>query len=177
MCLNHFAGSQGIKLDKKKGRARIGNGEAAGKRIVTARPQTFMNSSGKAVEPLVDKLGISLDNLLVIHDDLDLPVGSIRIRHGGGSAGHKGIDSINTELGSRDYIRIRAGIGRPLTSQDSTETSEEDIVSYVLSDFSPDEMPTVTWVISRVSETILCFLSEGLTVAMNRYNQRPDNNE
>ena len=170
MCLSHFANSCGVTLDKKKGRARIGYGDIAGKKLAIARPQTYMNSSGKAVEPLVDKLVISLDNLLVIHDDLDLPLGSIRIRQGGSSGGHKGIESIISCLGSQDFSRLRIGIGRPTEIRDIAEISEADIIAYVLSDFTPEEKQIITGVIPRVSEAILCLLTEGLTSAMNKYN-------
>ena len=172
MCLSHFARTHHITLNKKKGEARIGYGEVAGNRLAVARPQTHMNRSGQAVKRLVNTLGISQDNLTVIHDDLDLPLGSIRIRRGGSSAGHKGVDSIAGELGSPDFIRIRAGIGRPSPSEDKTETSEEDIIAYVLSDFTAEEQPAVNEVIARVSEAVLCLLTEGLTSAMNKYNQR-----
>lgn len=167
-CLNHFARTQGIRFDKKQGQARIGIGEVAGSKVVIARPQTYMNSSGQSVSRLVAKFNINLNDLLVIHDDLDLPLGKIRIRQGGGSAGHKGIDSIITCLGSQDFPRLRVGIGRPTTP--FAEISEADIIAYVLSDFTPDERQTITQVIPKVSEAILCLLTEGLTVAMNKYN-------
>ena len=170
MCLNHFARKQGIRFDKRQGKARTGKGEVAGSKVVVAKPQTYMNLSGQAVGRLVRKFNIGLDNLLVIHDDLDLPVGKIRIRRGGGSAGHKGIESIAAELGSRDFLRIRVGIGRPPVVGDSTEITEADIVAYVLSDFTPEEKRTITQVIPGVSEAIVCILTEGLTAAMNRYN-------
>ena len=170
MCLNHFARTQGIRFDKKKGEARIGSGEVAGNKVVVARPQTYMNSSGQSVSRLVRKFNISLDNLLVIHDDLDLPLGKIRLRQGGGSAGHKGVESITAELGSQDFTHIRVGIGRPTAVEGSTEINEADIVAYVLSDFTPEEKQTITQVIPRVSEAILCLLTEGLTAAMNTYN-------
>ncbi len=170
MCLKHFARRHRIRFDKKQGKARIGSGEVAGSKVIVARPQTYINLSGQAVGRLVRKFNISLDNLLVIHDDLDLPLGKIRIRRGGGSAGHKGVESIAAELGSQDLLRIRVGIGRPIVTTDSTEISEADIITYVLSDFTPDEKQTITRVIPRVSEAILCLLTEGLTAAMNRYN-------
>ena len=170
LCLNHFARTQGIRLDKKQGKARIGTGEIAGGKVVVARPQTFMNLSGESVSRLVRKFNIQLDNLLVIHDDLDLPTGKIRVRWGGSSGGHKGVDSIINELGSQDFIRIRVGIGRPTVLPGATEISEADIVAYVLSDFNPDEKQIITQIIPKVSEAILCLLSEGLTTAMNKYN-------
>ena len=169
-CLNHFARTQGIRFDKKQGQARIGVGEVAGSKVVVARPQTYMNLSGLSVSRLVKKFNINLDNLLVIHDDLDLSLGKIRIRQGGSSGGHKGVDSIISELGSRDFIRIRVGVGRPTMPPGSAEFSETDIIAYVLSNFTSGERQTITGVIPRVSEALLCLLTEGLTAAMNKYN-------
>jgi len=170
ICLSHFARTQGIRFDKKQGKARIGTGEVAGNKVVLAKPQTYMNLSGEPVSRLTKKFNINPDDLLVIHDDLDLPLGKIRIRHGGSSGGHKGIDSIINELGSQDFIRLRVGIGHPAENKDTTEFSNDEIITYVLGDFTPDEKQTITQVIPRVSEAILCLLTEGLTVAMNRYN-------
>ena len=170
MCLNYFARKQGIRFDKKQGFARIGTGEVAGSKIVLARPQTYMNSSGQSVSRLIQRFNIDLNDLLVIHDDLDLPLGKIRIRHGGSSGGHKGVESIITELGSQDFSRLRVGIGRPGVAESSTEISEADTIAYVLSDFTPDEKQTIAKVIPKVSEAILCFLTDGPTAAMNKYN-------
>jgi len=170
MCLNYFARKQGIRFDKKQGFARIGTGEVAGSKIVLARPQTYMNSSGQSISRLIQRFNIDLDDLLVIHDDLDLPLGKIRIRHGGSSGGHKGVESIITELGSQDFSRLRVGIGRPGVAESSTEISEADTIAYVLSDFTPDEKQTIAKVIPKVSEAILCFLTDGPTAAMNKYN-------
>ena len=170
MCLRHFAREHGLKFDKKQCRARIGSGIVAESKVVIVRPQTYMNQSGQSVSRLVKKFNVSLDDLIVIHDDLDLPPGKIRIRQDGGSGGHKGIDSIVAELGSQDFLRLRAGIGHPSSIEDATETSEADIISYVLSDFTADEKRIIAQVIPRVSEAILCLLTEGLTAAMNKYN-------
>jgi PTH1 family peptidyl-tRNA hydrolase len=167
-CLNHFAKTHGIRFDKKQGRARTGTGEVSGDKVILAKPQTYMNQSGQSVSLLVRKFNISLDNLIVIHDDLDLPLGKIRLRSNGSSGGHKGIDSIVSELGSQEFIRIRVGIGRPIT--DSAEISEADVIDYVLGDFTPDQASTIEEVIPRVSEALLCLLTEGLTAAMNKYN-------
>jgi len=170
MCLSYFAKKQGIRFDKKRGKARIGIGEIAGTKVALARPQTYMNLSGQSVCLLVKKFDINLNDLLVIHDDLDLPLGKIRIRQGGGSAGHKGVNSITTELGSQDFTRIRVGIGRPNIMGGSAEISEADIIAYVLSDFTTGEKQIIARVIPGVSEAILCLLTEGLTAAMNKYN-------
>jgi PTH1 family peptidyl-tRNA hydrolase len=170
MCLNHFARTQGISLDKKQGKARLGKGTVAGMEIILAKPQTYMNQSGQSVSRLIKKFNVDFDNLLVIHDDLDLPLGKIRIRQGGGSAGHKGIESVTTEVGSQNFSRLRVGIGRPPIVEGSTGITEADIISYVLSDFTPEEKQTIYQVIPRVSEAILCLLTEGLTATMNKYN-------
>ena len=166
MCLNHFARSRGIKFDQKKGLARIGIGEVAGKEVVVAKPQTYVNLSGQSVSRLIRKFNINLNDLLVIHDDLDLPLGKIRISHGSGSGGHKGVKSIITELGSQDLVRLRVGIGRPT----KPVLSDDEIIAYVLSDFTPEQRKAITPVIPKVSEAILCLLTEGLTPAMNKYN-------
>jgi PTH1 family peptidyl-tRNA hydrolase len=170
VCLNHFAKRQGIRFDKKQSKARMGSGEIAGSEVVVAKPQTYMNRSGRSVSLLVKKFNVSLDNLIVIHDDLDLPLSKIRIRQGGGSGGHKGVGSIITELGSQNFIRIRVGVGRPVKNEGSTEFSEDEIINYVLSDFTPDEKQPIAQVIPTVSEAILCLLTEGLVATMNRYN-------
>ena len=168
ICLNHFARQQDIRLNKKQCQARTGTGEIDSNIILLARPQTYMNLSGQSVSRLVKKFKLGLDDLIVIHDDLDLPLGKLRIRQGGSSGGHKGIESIIGELESQDFIRIRVGIGRPTTN--ATEISEADIVEYVLSDFAPDEKQKIAPVIARVTEAIICLLTEGLESAMNKYN-------
>ena len=168
ICLNHIARTQGIRFDKKQGQARTGSGEVAGSKVVLAKPQTYMNLSGQSVSRLVKKFNIDLGDLLVIHDDLDLPLGKIRIRRGGSAGGHKGINSIISELETQDFSRLKIGVGHPAVS--STEISEADIISYVLNDFTPEETVVVTQAVPRVSEVILCLLTEGLTAAMNKYN-------
>jgi PTH1 family peptidyl-tRNA hydrolase len=170
MCVRHFAKTRGIRFDKKQGQARIGTGEVAGNKLIVARPQTHMNLSGESVIRLVNKFNISLNNLIVIHDDLDLPLGKIRLSQGSGSGGHKGVDSIITHLGSLDFPRLRVGIGRPPIIEGSAEDREAEVVAYVLNDFTLEERKTITQVIPKVSEAILNLLSEGLTAAMNKYN-------
>lgn len=168
-CLSHFANKHAIGFDKKRCRARIGSGRVADNEVVLAKPQTFMNQSGRSVEPLMRKFRVTPDDLIVIYDDLDLPPGKIRIRPGGGSAGHKGIASIMAHLGGRDFIRIRVGIGRPPTNEGAT-ASEDDIIDYVLSPFSAEEEQTVARVIPQVADAVYCLLTEGLTAAMNKFN-------
>ncbi len=170
MGVSHFARIHGIRFDKKQARARVGSGEVAGNKVIVARPHTYMNHSGQAVSRLLKKFNISLDDLVIIHDDLDLPLGKIRIRRGGSSGGHKGIESIITELGSWDFTRVRVGIGRSITTPDSTEVGDADVIAYLLSDLPPEDKRTISRVLPGVSEAILCLITEGVTAAMNKYN-------
>jgi len=127
-----------------------------------------MNLSGDSVAGLVHKHSVPLSNLLVIYDDLDLPLGKIRLRQNGGSGGHKGMNSIISALGSEDFPRIRVGIGRPQVEEQYI--SEDAIVNYVLSDFSPQEEAIIKPVIVKVAEAIDCFLTQGIEAAMSKFN-------
>ena len=170
MCVSYLARTQGIRYDKKQGHARTGIGNIAGSRVVLARPQTYMNASGESVSALLRNLNIAPSDLTVIHDDLDLPTGKIRLRLGGSSGGHKGIDSIIARIGTRDFHRIRVGIGRPDIDEGTPAVKEEAVVAYVLTDFSSEEKKIIDEVMPQVSEAIVCLLAEGLTAAMNKYN-------
>ena len=167
-CLNHFARLHSIRFDHRQCRARIGIGQIRGEKLLLAKPGTFMNLSGNSVACLVHKHGIPLSDLLIIYDDLDLPLGKIRLRQNGGSGGHKGMNSIIAALDSEDFPRIRVGIGRPQGEMQSM--SEDAIVHYVLSDFSPQEEATIKPVIAAVSEAIDCFLTQGIVAAMSKFN-------
>ena len=127
-----------------------------------------MNLSGKSVACLVNKHKIPLTDLLVIYDDLDLPVGKIRLRQSGSSGGHKGMNSIISALGSEGFPRIRVGIGRPQVERQSL--SEDAIVNYVLSDFSPQEETMIKPVIATVAEATACFLIQGIAATMRKFN-------
>ena len=170
MCLTYFARAQALRFDKKQGLSRVAICEVTGNKVLLARPQTGMNLCGLAISFLVKRQNINPDDLLIIHDDLDLPMGKIRIRHGGGSGGHRGIESIISCLGDPDFLRIRIGIGRPDAQASSIKDKEAEIIAYVLSDFTPAEKKIVTQVSPEVSQAILCLLTEGLTAAMNKYN-------
>jgi peptidyl-tRNA hydrolase, PTH1 family len=170
MCLGHLAKVQKIRFDRKQGQARTGIGNIAGYRVVLARPQTFMNASGESISTLLRKLYVAPSDLIVIHDDLDLPIGKIRLRLGGSSGGHKGIDSIIARTGSRDFYRVRVGIGRPDTAESTASDRETAVIAYVLSDFTSDEKIIIDKTLPAVSEAISCLLSEGLEAAMNKYN-------
>ena len=167
-CLNYFARLHSVPFDHRQCHAKVGIGKVRGEKLLLARPGTFMNLSGKSVAGLVHKHHIPLSDLLVIYDDLDLPLGKIRLRQSGSSGGHKGMNSIISALGSADFPRIRVGIGRPQTEGQSI--SEDAIVNYVLNDFSPQEEATIKPVIARVSEAIDCFHTQGIKAAMNKFN-------
>ncbi len=166
ICINYFAKKHGIDFDKKQGLARTGRGEVAGAEVILAKPQTYMNSSGESVAKLVQAYRLTPADLIVIYDDLDLPLGKLRIRCGGGSAGHKGVQSIIEHLGSAEFIRVRVGIGRPTQEQ----SGENGIIDYVLSDFTGEEKKTIAAIVPVVSEALAYLLGEGLVAAMNKFN-------
>jgi len=170
MCLNRFARKHGIRLAHKKAQARVGEGEVAGTELVLARPQTMMNLSGQSVSRLVKRLNISPEDLIIIHDDLDLPLGKVRIRQGGRPGGHKGIESIIGDLENADFIRVRVGISRPDYADSASTDKDAEVINHVLSDFDASENKIVAEVMNKVNEAILCLISESLTAAMNRYN-------
>jgi PTH1 family peptidyl-tRNA hydrolase len=167
-CLNYLARLHSIRFDHRQCRARAGLGKIRGEKVLLAKPGTFVNLSGDSVACLVHKHDIPLSNLLVIYDDLDLPLGKIRLRQSGSSGGHKGMNSIISALGSEGFPRIRVGIGRPQAEKQSM--SEDAIVNYVLSDFSPEEEAITKPVIARVAEAIDCFLNQGIEAAMSKFN-------
>jgi peptidyl-tRNA hydrolase, PTH1 family len=167
LCINHIAKIAHMTLDKKQSQARVGKGTIAGNDIVLAKPQTYMNASGQSVKLLMQRYNIFLKDLIVIHDDLDLPLGKIRIRQGSSAGGHNGIKSIIANLGTQEFTRVRVGIGRP---QDDTTDGQDTIVDYVLGDFSSDDKTVVDATIERVSDAVICIITQGLTTAMNKFN-------
>jgi PTH1 family peptidyl-tRNA hydrolase len=169
MCVSHLARMHKITFDRKQGHARTGIGNISRHRVVLARPQTYMNASGESVSALIKKLNVTPADLIVIHDDLDLPPGKIRLRFGSSSGGHKGIDSIIARIGTPDFYRVRVGIGRPDIGDNAVD-KESTVIRYVLEDFTPEEKKIIDTVIPEVSEAIACLLAEGLTAAMNKYN-------
>jgi PTH1 family peptidyl-tRNA hydrolase len=167
-CLNYFARLYSIRFDHRQCRARMGIGKKRSEQLLLAKPGTYMNLSGESVACLVHKHQITLNDLLVIYDDLDLPLGKIRLRQSGGSGGHKGMNSIISAVGGEAFSRIRVGIGRPDAGEQSM--SEDAVITYVLSDFSPQEEAAIKPVIARVAEAIHCFLTQGIEAAMSKFN-------
>lgn len=164
ICLNYFARLHSIKLNRSQCLARVGRGKIDSIDVVLARPQTYMNESGRSVGRLVQAFNIDIPDLLVVCDDMDLPLGRIRIRMGGSSGGHKGLKSIIAELCTEEFPRLRIGIGRPAPD------SGGEVINHVLSDFLQDEVPLINETVPRASDAILTILKEGVAPAMNRFN-------
>jgi peptidyl-tRNA hydrolase, PTH1 family len=141
------------------GRARIGS-EAA----ILAKPQTYMNESGRAVGAILRGAYAVVTDLIVVHDELDLPLGSVRVKIGGGHGGHNGLRSIIEHVGSPDFIRVRVGIGRPAAGMDSAD--------YVLSQFSVEENAAAVEAIAKAGEAAAVIVQEGPSRAMNIFNQK-----
>jgi len=163
-CINHLAKAHGIGIDKRQCQAQLGVGRIAGVQVVLGKPRTYMNLSGKSVHMMMDRFKAKREDIVVIHDDLDLPLGRIRFYANGGPGGHKGVESIIAALGSRDFIRIRIGVGRPPPGMDP--------VDYVLLDFSPTDRLLIEEAIAKVGEATPFMLKEGLAAAMNKFNQK-----
>jgi PTH1 family peptidyl-tRNA hydrolase len=168
MCVSHFAKTRYWDFEKKEGLARTAHGRLNGEEIVLARPQTFMNLSGEAVKKLTIKYRVKPEDLIVIHDDMDLRLGIIRIRQGGGSAGHNGVESIIRELGTADFIRLRVGVGRP---ESAPGEEHHQLVGFVLGDFSSDEAAVIKKVIGEADMAIVSLIEDGLDMAMNKFNK------
>jgi PTH1 family peptidyl-tRNA hydrolase len=162
-CVDALVQAHGITFDqKKRSKARTADGLIAGKRVLIAKPQTFMNLSGTSVQGLAAFYQIAPKNIIVILDDLDISLGTLRIRPKGGSAGHKGLSDIIQRLGTQDFPRIRFGIGRP--------PSRMDPAAYVLRRFDQDELPVIGSAVERTIKAVEVWLTEGIDNAMNRYN-------
>jgi PTH1 family peptidyl-tRNA hydrolase len=132
------------------------------KKLLLAKPQTYMNLSGTAVLGLMKFYKLPLENLLVVHDDLDLPFGSLRIRPGGGPGGQKGVEDIIARLGTQTFARLRIGIDRP--------PGKMDPANYVLQDFPSRDLIALSQILDRAADSALCWIVEGLDSAMNKFN-------
>ena len=163
LVVDRLASVKGIAVKKRKYDCLIGDWQADGERVLLAKPQTFMNHSGEAVRDLFRFFPLTIKDLVVIHDDLDLPFGRIRIRPRGGAAGHRGILSILGTLGEEGFYRIRIGIGRPPTGVDPTD--------FVLAPFSPEESALLDPIVSKAAAAAQCLLEEGLHRAMEKFNR------
>ena len=166
-----LAQRHGMEFDRYQKRSRLAIGRVrtpagSAPRALLAKPMTYMNASGEAVAPLAAFYKIAPADIIVIFDDLDLPVGRIRLRPGGGSGGHKGMLSIIKHLGSEAFPRLRIGIGRP--------PGQMDPAAYVLRPFSTDQEAEMTFVRIRAAEAVEAWLAFGIEAAMNQFNPATD---
>lgn len=162
MLIDRLAVKLNARFSRLQSKALVANAMNNERKIILAKPQTFMNLSGQSVQGLVRFYKLPLTNLLVAHDDLDLPPGTIRIRPGGGSPGQLGVTSIIERLGTQEFPRLRLGIGRPPGRMEAPD--------YVLRDFSDGEMVVISETLNRAADAALTFVTEGLDAAMNKYN-------
>lgn len=146
----------------KRGRALVLEGRSGLDRAIVIKPSTYMNDSGQAVSPLCDFYKTGPDRVIAVHDELDLPFGSLRLKSGGGDNGHNGLRSLRKSLGGGDFFRLRLGIGRP--------AGRLDPAVYVLRDFSPTERRDLDVLIDRAADAVTALISEGLDRAQSQYN-------
>ncbi len=162
MAIDALVKEWSLTTQKIQSKAIITTGNIKGNKVILAKPQTYMNLSGQAVSGLMNFYKISLDHLLVIHDDIDLPFGTIRIRPGGGSAGQKGVGSIIERLGTQEFARMRLGVGRPPGQMESAD--------YVLQSFSKEDEEFLKGFLQKAGEAAEEFIIQGLNAAMNKFN-------
>jgi len=165
MVLGVLAERVGGRFSKHKARADVLEGRFGpppAPRVVLAEPRSYMNESGGPVAGLCGFYKIPVERLVVVHDELDLPYGSLRLKRGGGDNGHNGLRSITRSLGSREYLRVRFGIGRPPGRMDPAD--------YVLRDFSPAERKDLDYNVDRAADAVETLVRDGLGSAQNRYN-------
>jgi PTH1 family peptidyl-tRNA hydrolase len=164
MVADRLALSHQLSFRRKKFDALLAEGPIAGVAVILLKPQTFMNLSGKAVGPLARFFKVDAADLVVIHDDLDLPFGTIRVKEGGGDGGHKGLQSVIEALGTDAFLRLRLGIGKPVI---------KDLVeSYVLEPFGKEERDHLPDLLEKACRAVEEILSAGPQSAMNKFNVR-----
>jgi PTH1 family peptidyl-tRNA hydrolase len=163
MVLDRLSHLAGIPVAKKGSSGLSGEGFWHGQRLILLKPQTFMNLSGRSVAEVSRFHKIPCEDIIVVHDDLDIPFGRVRLKKGGGHGGHNGLRSILSDIGTGDFIRLRIGIGRPVRG---------DVVDYVLQPFSVNEMPDLASVLDGAIDTLESVFSDGLEKTMSIYNNR-----
>jgi len=159
LCFRHS-----VRLNKLKFKAMFGEGKIAGKRIIFVKPQTFMNLSGEAVRDILSFYKVPLQNLIVVYDDVDLPVGKIRVREKGSAGTHNGMRSIISQLAEQDFPRVRIGVGKP-------ENPEHELVDYVLGKFPKEEHETMLEAVKRGADAIEEILKNDAASAIKLYNK------
>ncbi len=169
MVVDRLADDLDIRVARSQFDSLTGDGTISGNRIILAKPQTYMNLSGNAVAVLLRYFKLEIEDLIVIHDELDLPFDIVRIKKGGGDGGNKGVRSIMNQLGSPDFVRVRIGIGKP-PRKEMTE-------GHVLGRFFPEEMEKLPDILVRAADAVEAIIKSGLAAAMNQFNQKPSAGE
>jgi PTH1 family peptidyl-tRNA hydrolase len=162
MLLDRLTVKLNARFTRLQSKALVASTNYQERKIILAKPQTFMNLSGQSVQGLMHFYKLPLENLLIAHDDLDLPVGTIRIRPDGRSAGQKGMASTIERLGTDEFPRLRLGIGRPPGQMQAPD--------YVLQDFSDADLKVISETLNRAVDAALMWVTDGLDIAMNKYN-------
>jgi peptidyl-tRNA hydrolase, PTH1 family len=164
MAVDALANRLHADITQEKHLALIGKAHFDSEQIVLAKPQTYMNESGRSVAAIVRSFYAEVSDLIVVHDELDLAFGTVRVKIGGGHGGHNGLRSIIEQMGSSEFIRVRIGIGRPAPNRDAAD--------YVLHPFLAEEQEAAAEAISRAAEAVIVVLREGPKAATNMFNQR-----
>ncbi|HEU5029969.1 MAG TPA: aminoacyl-tRNA hydrolase [Spirillospora sp.] len=161
MVLDLLAGRAGGRFKAHRSRADVLEGRLAGVRAVLAKPRTYMNESGGPVKGLRDFYKVPVERLIVVHDELDIPFGALRLKRGGGDNGHNGLRSITKSLGDKEYLRVRFGVGRP--------PGRMDAAAFVLKDFSATERKVLDLEVDRAADAVESLLTGGLEAAQNEF--------
>lgn len=162
--VEELASGAGLKF-RRHGEAATTHGRVAGHAATLAKPQAFMNRSGPVIAALIDDLALDLSDVIVVHDDLDLDPGRLRVKSRGGPGGHNGVLSIIDALGSDRFARLKIGVGRPPAGEDPAE--------YVLAPVPGGERPVFDEAVQQAVEALECWIAEGVMTAMNRFNRLP----
>ncbi|MGP9781594.1 aminoacyl-tRNA hydrolase [Arthrobacter sp. MYb229] len=163
MVLDELAQRSGSKFKTHSSRAQIIQGRLGigGPRIVLAKPLTYMNLSGGPVANLAKFFGIGIEKLIVVHDEIDIPFDTVKLKRGGGEGGHNGLRDISKAMGSKDYLRVRAGVGRPAGRMDTAD--------WVLQDFSKTEKQALPFLIDNSADAVELLMSSGLEAAQEKF--------
>lgn len=167
--LDHFAENKGMVIGTEKMQGHFCSFRLAGKNVLLLKPMTYMNRSGDCVLSFINYFDINVDNVLVVHDDLDLESGRIKMVRGGGAGGHNGIRSLINQLGTRDFSRLKIGIGHP---RNSKETASIPVEKFVLSGFAAEQWEDFQDNLDLVAQGITLFVKEGVGQAMTIVNRQ-----
>ena len=180
LAVDRIAEDCGVMVTNRRGRALTARVKLAGQDVLLAKPETFMNLSGLSVAALIQEFEISSENIIVLYDELALPLGTIRIRERGSANGHNGVKSISGVLGTEEWLRIRIGVGRQRKDVAALADGREIKAGgkdYLLSPMRKQELAVLDEVLDRVKDAVEVVLTEGVGAAMNRFNRRPDDPE